>query len=68
MAKAKPIPKPMFDVKHDFVDALDATLQAAINLQACVDSALDLGAIDARISQIMKQRADELRRALSSGN
>lgn len=62
--RKKPNPKPMFAVKHDFVDSLDRALSKASNLLQSVETLFDLGALDATKFGTLKTAANELRHAL----
>lgn len=65
MATKKKI-KPLFDVKHDFIDSLDAFIDAVNMLYMAVDAAIDLDQIKAPASAMIKQRLDNLNAAMQS--
>lgn len=65
-ARKKTIP-PLYAVKHDFVDALEANLQASMMLYHAVTSALDAGAVtNEEIAKILRERAEVWRTATLS--
>ncbi len=66
MAK-KPI-RPLFDVKHDFVDSLDAFIQQAINLQLAVKTALDLNQVAEPCAKQLRERIAAFETATLSSN
>ena len=60
----KPTPPPLFSVKHDFVDSLDAFLGKAMTLQQAVRTALDLEQIKEPAASIVKRCLAEYDAAL----
>jgi hypothetical protein len=66
MAKKKDI-KPLFAVKHDFVDSLDNMLNEAMFLIQQVDSALKLGAVtNEGVANMLRDRLTSFRAALET--
>lgn len=56
--------KPLFSLKHDFYDSLDASLAAGINLIQAVESALELNQVGDRVAPIMKEKLDAFKKTL----
>ena len=46
MPRKKETPKPLFSVKHDFVDSMEAFIQASMMLHNALKTVLDYGAPD----------------------
>ncbi len=63
--KSKKTAKPMFSVKRDFVDSLDAMLQEAVMFLQVVDIVLQTGG-DFKGSDALRERAAMFRKTLSS--
>lgn len=65
MARKKTPPKPMFDLRHDFVESLENVCQQGIMLLQTVDLLLkhDLKIPDS-IKEVLKERHDAFRSAL----
>jgi len=55
MARKKNV-KPLFEVKHDFIDSFEAFIQASMMLYLSVRSALDLGAIKGHAASNLRER------------
>lgn len=66
MARKKEPPKPMFALKHDFVDALDNVCHEAIMLMQAVDMVIRHGEVPESIKQILVERTKAMRSALSA--
>ena len=64
MAK-KPTPKPLYDLKSDFVQSLDHVLGRVSVFRGAVKTALDVGAIDKSIAEVIREKMKELDDALS---
>ena len=64
MAK-KPDPKPLFAVKHDFVDSLDRFLEEVTMFRQAVKYALDLGQIQTPAREVIAERLAALDKATS---
>lgn len=63
---AKKTPKPLFSLKNDFADSLEAFCQAGIMLEQQVRSAIELGCIDNRVKDLVQKRLDAFRAAMIS--
>lgn len=66
MARKKEPAKPLFSVKHDFVDALDNVCHEAIMLMQSVDAALELGNLIEPLHSRLAERSRAMRAALSA--
>lgn len=66
MARNKPTPKPLFDLKHDFVASLENVSHEAIMLLQAVDMVVRNGKLPTEISDILKERSKAMRAALTS--
>jgi len=66
MARTKATPKPIFSVKHDFADSLDAFCQAAVNFHSTVKAVLSAGRVPAAESKILENACATFRAALTS--
>lgn len=64
MARKKDQPKPLFLVKHDFVDSLDNLTQVLVNYISVIDTAIELGAIDKKILDRVVDQQQKLKSAL----
>jgi len=64
MARKKEEPKPLFSLKHDFYESLDAVTQQGIMLIQAIEHALDLGQVNERVAPIIRERLDAFRKAL----
>lgn len=63
MARKK-ITKPLFSVKHDFYDSLDACLDRAVVLHQAVSMALTLKAVDPKVAPTLQEALDGFSKAL----
>jgi hypothetical protein len=54
-------PKPMFSIKGDFMDTLDAFIHEAGMLCSAVEQAVKLGAVDERAAKILRDRVAAFR-------
>ena len=59
----KKTPRPLMAVKHDFVDSLDAFIQAAVMLHQAVTSLISMGAVTGTAANSLQERADAFERA-----
>lgn len=57
-------PKPLFTLKHDFVDSLDNVAQQAITFLQIVEQALELDLVKEPIKTRLRQQADQFRASL----
>lgn len=64
MAK-KPTPKPIYDLKSDFIASLENVLTAASILRGAVKMALDAGAIDEHVAGLIRDKLHALDMAMS---
>lgn len=58
--------KPIFDLKHDFMDSLEAVLHQAMMLQSSVQSAIDLDQVTPAIKELLQERVNALDTVLLS--
>lgn len=65
MARRKAEPKPLFAVKGDFTESLDAFVQASLLFHGMAKMALDLGYIDQRIEPKFREAFEKFDRAIS---
>ena len=63
MAKKSEPPKPIFPLKHEFYASLDHFIHEAGMLADAVKQAMDLGAVDKRVSPILAERLDAFEKA-----
>ena len=68
MARNKPTPKPLFDVKFDFIDSLNEFVQQVIMLNGAVGSTLELGQVSDKMAPILKERVAALEKAMLPTN
>lgn len=68
MARKKNLPKPLFDLRFDFVESLENVCQQAIMLLQAVDTVKQHGNLPEAINAILEERADALRNALMSND
>lgn len=66
MARRKDTPKPLFAVKHDFVDSLDRFIQEVVSLRLALDQALQLNLVQAPAKDILEERLKALGTAMDS--
>lgn len=66
MARKKEPAKPLFAVKHDFVNSLDTLLQEAVNLAGVLDMVLQHGSLPPNIKEIVAVRVTRFKAALFS--
>lgn len=66
MARKEKVTKPIFEVKHDFVDSLDALLHEALNFYQAVQTAIELGQVSDKVKPILQERVDAFRKKLSA--
>lgn len=66
MAKTKTPPKPIFSVKHDFADSLDAFCQAAVDFHSTVTAVLSAGRVPAAESKILENACATFFKAMSA--
>ena len=66
MARKKDPPKPMFALKHDFVDALENVCQQAVMLMQAVDMVIRHGDTPEGIKEVLVERSKAMRAALSA--
>lgn len=64
MAKKNP-PKPLFPLKHDFMDALDNYTQQAGNLAQAVGMLLRAGDLKGPLADVLRERLDAFEAARS---
>jgi hypothetical protein len=64
MARKKPTPKPLFAVKHDFVDSLENVAQQIVFLVPILRSALDRKLVNEVIEPMLRERLEALEAAL----
>lgn len=65
MAK-KPTPKPIFPIKHEFYASLDAFIHEAMLLHQVAEQLLQLEQVKGPSADILRQRCDAFRAAMSS--
>lgn len=63
MARKKAEPKPLFAVKHDFVESLDEFIQRAINLNSMVEMALAGGHLQDPLLSRLREAHEAFERA-----
>lgn len=72
MARKKETPKPLFTVKHDFVDSLDAFIQASIMQNNAISTVLSLtkpgDPMPESVRALLKERSDAWEKATLSQN
>lgn len=66
MARKKPDPKPLFSVKHDFVDSLDNFIQKVVMLRNAAHTLCDIGGLPDKAKQILSEQVAELDKAMMS--
>lgn len=59
MARKKEKPKPLFSLKHDFLDSLEEFIQASMMLHNAVKTVLDYGAPGQPIPDSVKEMLRE---------
>jgi len=64
MARKKEAPKPLLNVKHDFVDALDNFIGKLSILVQAIETAISLDQIGGAAKPIVREALDEFRAAL----
>lgn len=64
MGNRKELAKPIFAVKHDFVDSLDAFLQEAVSFHQAVQTALELGQVSDTVRPVLEARLKAFARAM----
>ncbi len=64
MARKKEQAKPLFDLKHDFVDSLENVCQQSIMLLQAVDTVLRNGNLPIGVKEILAERSNAMRSAL----
>jgi tRNA A37 threonylcarbamoyladenosine synthetase subunit TsaC/SUA5/YrdC len=65
MARKKDPPKPLFAVKHDFVESLDAFVQATMTLHQIVSTVIDLDQVKSEpILAKLREANDRLSEAM----
>lgn len=64
MARKKETPKPMFDLRHDFVASLENLCQECIMMLQAVDGAIEHGKLADPVKSILEERYKALRAAL----
>lgn len=66
MARKKDPPKPLSNLRFDFVDSLENVCNQAMMLLQAVDSVIQHGGLKPAINDILAERAKALRAALIS--
>lgn len=66
MARKKEPPKPMFDLRHDFVASLENLYQQALMLMQTVDMVVKHETTPEPIKKILREQSAALRAALMS--
>jgi hypothetical protein len=66
MPRKKEPPKPMFDLRHDFVASLENVCQKALMLLQSVETVIEHGNLTPGIKGILVERCQEMRDALIS--
>ena len=67
MARKKEALKPLFSVKHDFVESLDHFAQASITFLQAVETALQLGQVkEGPAKDLLQEQVKAFRAALTS--
>lgn len=56
--------KPLFAVKHDFVDSLDRFCETAVVLHQAVSTALELGQIGDNVRPVIEEKLQAFERAM----
>lgn len=64
MARKKEKARPLFSVKHEFADSLEAVCNEAIMLLQAVEMALRAGKIQDAVADALKERAAAFRATL----
>ena len=68
MGKKKSEPRPLFAVKHDFYESLDAYVEASFELYSVARKALELDAVAESAAGPMREAVERLCRAMSSSD
>lgn len=68
MAKPKEKAKPLFTLKHDFYASVDNVAQEGIMLIQAIEMALRHGKLPEAAAEILKERCDSFRAALSAND
>lgn len=66
MTRKKESAQPMLALKGEFQDSLDNLCQAAMNLMFAVETALELGHVNAAATVRLKEQVNALRAALTA--
>jgi hypothetical protein len=67
MARKKEAPKPLFELRHDFVASLENVCQQSMMLLQAVDAVLQHDSnLKPGVRDILKERSDAMRAALMS--
>lgn len=66
MARKKDPAKPLFTLKHDFVDSLENVCHQAIMLLQAVDMVIKHGGVPEPVKEILVESSKEMRAALSA--
>lgn len=66
MARKKDPPKPLFGLKHDFVESLENVCHEAIMFLQAVDMVIKHSEIDQPVKDILIERSKGMRAALMS--
>lgn len=64
MARKKEPPKPMFGLRHDFMDSLENVCQQSLMLLQAVDMVLKNGGLPKPVAAVLQERHDAMRAAL----
>lgn len=65
MSKRKEPPKPIFPLKHDFYASLDHLLQEVMMLHQTCSQLIELGKVEGASAEILRERVEAVRKAMS---